>query len=674
VGFLSGLQFSPRSVPLALLLLCILTYGLLIFRMGFYWDDWPWIWISHLEGARGLLEIDRLYRPLAGVILWAGSVLAGKSPIAWQVLNLVFRWLTGLTLWWALRKVWPRHLERSLWIALIFLVYPGFSQQFVSVNSSRHILPLAVFFLSIGFMVQASRVRERYWLYTAIALVLGAISLLSTDYYYGLELIRPLILWYVAAGSSEKNLDRLRRTLLSWVPYLAMFAGLVLWRYTTSLKTIYPARVVRQFSNQPLTALSEVSRAALEQFYDSALVAWTKLVDFPARSEIGLLRLSIFWLIVGAALVFCLIYLTRFLRDRAGQKIAVQLVGLGILSLLVGGLPFLAADIPMGLEFPDDRSMLPMIFGASLLFVGIIDLLPVKRVFKILLLSLAVSLAVGVQVINAFTYQDDWQVQSSFLRQLTTRAPGLQPDSAIVYEYTSALQGTRFSDNSLTAALNWSYAPQLDGSHLPYFIYDLRLQTGPVQPALASGAAIESTYGGFTYSGSSEDLLMVQFSPPWCLHVLEPEHKQLYPDLPNNLSRAIRHTNRDLIQADPDQPATLPAEIFVQQPEADWCTLYQQADLARQLEDWGAIAELAPAAFQHDDHPIHAVEVLPFIQAYGHTGSWEQAEDLTRSVFEQDSTSQPVLCYIWDDFVDDTPESAARESAAARVVTLLGCQ
>ena len=99
VGFLSGLQFSPRSVPLALLLLCILTYGLLIFRMGFYWDDWTWIWISHLEGARGLLEIDRLYRPLAGVILWAGSVLAGKSPLAWQGLNLVFRWLTGLTLW-----------------------------------------------------------------------------------------------------------------------------------------------------------------------------------------------------------------------------------------------------------------------------------------------------------------------------------------------------------------------------------------------------------------------------------------------------------------------------------------------------------------------------------------------------------------------------------------------
>ena len=71
---LAGLEFGARSVPLALLFVCLAAYGLWLFGMGFYWDDWPWIWFAHVSGPQGMLQIDQLHRPLSGVILWIGSL------------------------------------------------------------------------------------------------------------------------------------------------------------------------------------------------------------------------------------------------------------------------------------------------------------------------------------------------------------------------------------------------------------------------------------------------------------------------------------------------------------------------------------------------------------------------------------------------------------------------
>jgi len=88
-------SIGARSLPPALLLLCVLAYGLLIPFWGFYWDDWPWIWLKHLEGGAGLLSIDRLFRPLAGEILWSAGLIAGRSPVAWQILSLVARFLAA---------------------------------------------------------------------------------------------------------------------------------------------------------------------------------------------------------------------------------------------------------------------------------------------------------------------------------------------------------------------------------------------------------------------------------------------------------------------------------------------------------------------------------------------------------------------------------------------------
>ena len=112
--FRSVSRLQRWGAPLFLLAVAVLTYGLLLWDLGFYWDDWPWIWSHHRLGAAGLLQIDRLHRPLAGEILWIGGVIFGESPLGWQTLNLLYRWLSALGVWWALVRLWPRQPGRGL--------------------------------------------------------------------------------------------------------------------------------------------------------------------------------------------------------------------------------------------------------------------------------------------------------------------------------------------------------------------------------------------------------------------------------------------------------------------------------------------------------------------------------------------------------------------------------
>ena len=79
---------KPAATAVILFLVCLLTYGLYLPWMGFYWDDWPWIWQFHVYGPQAIREIDAAFRPLAGVVLWLGTRLAGTDATRWQTLQL----------------------------------------------------------------------------------------------------------------------------------------------------------------------------------------------------------------------------------------------------------------------------------------------------------------------------------------------------------------------------------------------------------------------------------------------------------------------------------------------------------------------------------------------------------------------------------------------------------
>ena len=61
---LSTLQFPAWTFPLALLVVCLLSFGLLAPQLGFYWDDWAKTAVNVLHGFSGYKAYYAVDRPL----------------------------------------------------------------------------------------------------------------------------------------------------------------------------------------------------------------------------------------------------------------------------------------------------------------------------------------------------------------------------------------------------------------------------------------------------------------------------------------------------------------------------------------------------------------------------------------------------------------------------------
>lgn len=663
-------RFGSRSLPVALLVGCAMAYGLLLPQMGFYWDDWPCMWLAQILGRTYLLKIDQAFRPLAGVILWLCSLIAGQRPFTWQLLSLLFRWIGTWTLFFTLTSLWPDHKERAAWTALLFLVYPGYGHQFVAVNSSRHLLPLVFYFLSNGLMVQAIKDRRirRFWLH-GIALGLATLEMLSTDYYYGLELLRPLILW-LAVADKTSNSERLKKGFRAWIPYLILLVSLYAWRYTISKQVNYGIILPEMLSTDLPGTVRFSLQALFQQITTSTLDAWKSTLEFPIAEIFGPKKTLLFWGLEAVSSLSTMVYLLLWRKDAPSKNLGGNLILLGLAGLLVGGVPFLVTGLMMKVTFPSNRLTLPMAFGASLLLVGLIDLLGWNRPVKISLIALAMGLAVGIQFQTSASFARDWNYQQDFFRQLTWRVPGLKSDTVIL---TSELRETHSTDDSLTSPLNWIYFPDNRPPKLLVGLGYLEVRLGGWISGLEKGLPILYKYGPFLFHSSTDHSLVIYYAPPACLRVLHPIFDANYPHLPDLLASAVPLSNLDQIVTAPILPTSLPQNLFGPEPKAGWCYYFEKADLARQLGDWNEVVRLGKLAFQTGYAPNHASERAPFIQGYAYTGDWERATALTLEAININKFMGPMLCSLWQNISQNTPETDRKVATIKKVSQRLGC-
>lgn len=660
---------NPLLAAVALLIACLLAYGLWLPRMGFYWDDWPWVWLSHVSGPASLFKIDQAHRPLAGVVLWMSYQLAGVKPLNWQILNLAYRWLGGLALFWMLGKLWPSYKSQVLWVTLLFLVYPAFDQQFVSVNSSRHILPQAFFFLSLGGMILGLRRRQLYPWLIALALALGLIAILTTEYYYGLELIRPVLIWFIL-DKEEGFFVRLRNTFLFWLPFLVMLGFAFIWRYRVSLSVNYPVTIIASLQTHPFPTFISSITQILKNGLLSTYSAYALLFDLPNPLVFGQLNVRLYWLLVILSTGLTALFLFFDRRQSQPRGWWQPALSLGAVSLLVGSLPFLATNIGVNLNFPQNRTLLPMMLGSSLLFVSLIDGLCRVRWAKICLVACLVGLSVGVHFKNSLGFQKDWEYQKAFFWQLTWRVPGLKPGTTLV---TTDLPEIHSTDNSLTAPLNWIYANHPLSDEIPYLMLFLRLREEQNLPYLRNDLQLNTRYGAFQFNGSNNNILSFYDNYPGCVKILHPKFDARLPQLPLPLKRSLTLVNLDSINANPPEPASLPLEIFGPEPEDNWCYYFEKADLARQIGDWQKIKQLGDEAFQFAAARQKASENAPFIQGYAYVGDWRRAEELTAETLKIDPNLQPMLCLLWRDITKNASQSIQKEHTLQSLQIILNC-
>lgn len=642
--------------PLFLLALALVTYGLFFWQRGFYWDEAPWTWIYFRLGPAALTKTFSTSRPFWGMLYQLLLPLIGPTPWAWQILVVFMRWLTAVLVWAILRQVWAEDEQPALWASALFLVYPGLGQNFISLMYTHFFVILNIFLLSLYLSLLA--LKRKSIPLTLVAVVLAGINILTMEYFYFLEIFRLALFWAVL---EENWKNRLRRSILWFLPYLAAFVGVTIWRafFFQNQNASYSYGTIEALKqNLLLGTLKLLGNMALA-FWESVPHAWL----FPFE-PVDINTLGVFSTIAAFGLALICTALLWFYLPWHGApknpKYSLTFLALGLIAwVLGGGAYWLVGEktLPQ-LHFSADRFTMSFMLGSSLILTGLIGLLAKYPRAQWAILSILLGFSVGRQFQTNSLYRHDWETTRQLFWQMSWRMPALEPGTTLI---SNDLPVTLFSDNSLTGPLNWIYSPPGKMDHILYFA-SVRTEEGrALGTGFTPGLSFDQNYLATTFHGNTSKMVVFNFAPPACLRMLDPEIDPLNKLLPPLLRDAAVLNNPGLISA--AQPASLPA-FLMPQIDQGWCYAFSQAELARTSGDWQKILTIRNEALKQGWRPNDPLESFVFIEAYAHSNDWENARKLSRETYKfSKEVMRPTLCALWARIERETPASTGRQSA-----------
>lgn len=660
---------------LLLLVICVLAYGLLIPTLGYYWDDWPYAWVNHMFGPSGYPDYVALDRPYSAWIFMALASVLGRQPAGYHISALLLFWLCAVLFWYLLRLIWPEHRQETLWAALLFTIYPGFLGHPQAIIYNHHFAAMVLYLLSlIGMvrMIQSSDQTRSKWLVLAYHLPSAAalaLSQFTIEYFIGWEMVRAALVWLLLEDETQSWIKRTKRWVLHLAPYWVATLVFLIWRvFIFKFPTYRPVG-----SGESEFVLSEWITQVLVQFVEAVFFAWKRVFSQLSSGEFG----QPFWLsylaliLVTSGLVLAFLYI--FQRKDAvpmpedspkGKPFARQAFWLALVGLLFAGWPFWLTNLSVNIRSPFNSrfTMAFMPWIAILLMTGL-HLLTKMRVrwsrgLTFLLIALVVGGSAGYHYWNANFYRNEWLVTQRYFRQMVHRIPGLEPGTSLVINDLRAL--SLYQDDSLTAILNWTYAPDHNDTDIPYMVQYLSVRLGREIPALEPGLPIEHPFRSMHFSGSTDQILVVYYQPPGCLRVLDDQHPDRLPeDFPQLLKQALPLSNLSLIKKESLGQATPPLHLFDEGPDETWCFIFEQAELAGQKGDWQRVAMLGDQAFVLEDQTNEVTELFVFIEGYLRVGELEKAQQVSEYLnLRSGGRYDQAACDLWREIeaeqVDDS--------------------
>ncbi|MCD4673226.1 MAG: hypothetical protein K8R77_11235 [Anaerolineaceae bacterium] len=668
------------STPLALLVLCVLSYSLLSPSLGFNWDDWLQLLVNQHLGKNAFWAYFAYDRPTSA---WTHILLMpilGENPTHWQIFTMLMRWLAAVNIWWCFSSMWPKYRRQATMTAMLFAVYPVFTQQAISLAYHQHLLQYALFTFSLAVMVKAIRSPKRFWLFTILALLTEILQLTITEFYCGVELIRPILLWILLKEKHPANRTCLKKTLAHWWPYLLPLAAYTLWRLFIlefPIPEPHSLELVSVLRSAPLKGLAQLARFALTDTLYILFGSWQGPLSLNIAQPVSAMTFFSWGIGLLAGAVVIVAFRHRAPQEQANQVDKpertwfIQAIIIGLLITILGPLPiWLTGSQAIG-DIHANRFALGSMFGASLLITALIEWAakPGQHT-KAIMLALIIGLTVSFHV----RVSDEYRVQQanfrSFFWQLSWRAPHLKPKTALIAR--DETYPTQLS--TVASALNLAYpAPQSEPQNLNYWAYRVQPEADPASELPGS---FQNQYRTFYFNASAENSLVLhkQLDGRSCLWVLR-EIDQYNPDVPENLRSFLPLSNLMRIQDRPLQESYPPAVFFGEPPADDWCCLFEKAELAVQEADWAEMAGLLKTLeeMSTEPNPGSAREWLPFIEGYAHTGGWDKALALTQQTAKQNPAYAPMFCQLWIAIEDHTPANPEQKTALQTITHELDC-
>ncbi|MBN2550096.1 MAG: hypothetical protein JXB15_13110 [Anaerolineales bacterium] len=672
---------SPHwTIPVALLLICAVSFGALINNLGFYWDDWSIMWYAHFLSPADLHQAYAVDRPLLSGIIAVTTKLLGESPLGWQIFAILTRWLSCLALWWALTILWPQRVGLVASITMLFAIYPGFKQQHIAITYGIGFILIGVFLLSLATMLLAMQKKRWFWPLYLLSIAFSGYAMFVSEYFFGLEFLRPILIWLILGQTLPNTRQRLQRVILYQLPYLALSALFIIWRLT-NITPRAEITIFEQFNTNPWAGIGELLSKIFQGIYLSLVLAWKQTVNFFSLLEMNKLTLTHYLAVTGLTAAFIMIYLA-LLRNHfvnleknppaPERRWGVESILLGLFALLVGGIPIWVTNLQMSLSFSEDRFTLPMMLGASLVLAGLIWAIPRAYLQKAILVGVAVGLAAGMHFQTTLSFQKEWVEQKNFFWQLSWRVPGIKPNTTLMVLDTPFIYNW---DNSLSALLNWIYAPDWDGRDLPYLFYNVDVHQKKDRDVFEKDLPISVDIRNTHFEGSTSQSIVVIYRPPACLRIINPKTDQRYPDQTRDYLRILAISRPSLVITETDTAAEPPTHIFGPEPAKDWCYYYGKAELARQRQDWAEVVNLGNQALnlERKFDRRNAVELMPYIEGYAQTDQWERALQLSLKTYQSWDKMRPMLCDLWKKILQEKPINSIDQSILESLQESLQC-
>jgi hypothetical protein len=671
-------RFSTNTIPIFIFGVSLIAFGVLTFNLGFFQDDWHHVYYYSQEGFKSLqhfLFLDG--RPLAFIVYDSFFTLLGANTSYWHISLMILRCLAAVILWFSLNLLWEGFKKQNAFIALLFLVYPVYLLQPVAVSYTLHWAMYVIFMLSLLTMLLAARKPKFAVILTIASILLQVFHLLMIEYFIGIELLRPILLWIITSDQPLLR-ERVKQVSKRWIPYLAIAILFVIYR--TSFQQLFG---YERFSSMtglallatPLRAIPYFISTGLQDLTLIILSSWYETLK-PALFEFTYASSILIWIAVLALITTCWIYFSA-LKDgeddiERQNQWARQMIATGFAATLFGVLPAWAIGNTVYTSNPqwNDRFAMAAMLGAGMLWVGVICLFVPNPKHRYLLVSILVGLAVGINLRTQFDYKYVWEKQTNFYWELYWRAPYITPKTALISD------GEIFSFMGIyptSFAINTLYPKTSAPPALDYWFYS-GYERMPSWKDFRAGVPLEYNKYASQFNSISTDSLAMLYEPEnqQCLWILRPEDKRLHWLNPAN-AEVLPVSAVDRIQRTPRGNWAPPASIFGTEPRHTWCYYFEKADLARQYKDWQGVIDLWEESQKKDFAPGNGVEFIPFIEGYAYNNDWADAMKLTFRAAETAKRMREVLCDVWMEIESKSSASPERDTVLHNVYTKLTC-
>jgi hypothetical protein len=356
----------------------------------------------------------------------------------------------------------------------------------------------------------------------------------------------------------------------------------------------------------------------------------------------------------------------------AGLNRTRELMLTGLIAIFLGVLPGWVIGNTVYGSNPlwNDRFAMAAMFGAAMLWAGVVHWLVQNSVQREFIFSLLIALSIGLNLRTQLDFRNGWEKQQDFYWQLLWRAPYIDPGTLII----SDGEFLPFMGSYPTGfAINTIYPQTLEFPKLSYWVSNNQEHL-PDWDEFRSGSPLSFAKYASSFTGNTADSLTISYLPGdgQCLWVLPPGYAH-FPFLSAGVRETIPVSAIDRIHSEPLIGSTPPVEILGPPPSTAWCYYFEKADLAAQSENWtGAILLLEEAQAQGLS-PGHGVEFFPFIRAYAMLGQWKDAVRLTTVSSKLSERMTAAVCDFWSRIQMETPDAASRQDAFRQINDRFGC-